>query len=127
MVGGTVRERGVIQVNRDERGHGYGFPLCATSAGLRATPAHIGRCLRRPRLPGRWSPEPTGCWRLAMDTHLERLRRACRRLHFRGARLPRLYPTRGTSRLTSLLRSSAAGRLDQHEQEAPLEAPARVR
>ena len=30
-------------------------------------------------------------------------------------------------RLTSLLRSSAAGRLDQHEQEAPLEAPARVR
>jgi len=47
VVVGTVRERGVIQVNRDERGHGYGFPLCATSAGLRATPAHIGRCLRR--------------------------------------------------------------------------------
>ena len=30
-------------------------------------------------------------------------------------------------RLTSLLRSSAAGRLDHHEQEAPLELPARVR
>src|SRR5262245_52880272 len=30
-------------------------------------------------------------------------------------------------RLTSLLRSSAAGRLDHHEQEAPLEARARVR
>src|SRR5262245_41749116 len=30
-------------------------------------------------------------------------------------------------RLTSLLQSSAAGRLDRHEQEAPLEAGARVR
>src|SRR5262245_29508171 len=108
-------------------GLGYGFPLCATSARLLVTPDHIGRCLLSPHYLafGHLSQLAAGD---VQWTHIWKGFGALAGAYIFAALASRGFVQHEDHRrLTSFLRPDPRERLDHNEQEAPLEAGARVR